>query len=473
MENSGNFDDFELEVTDLHTGQRKHVRLELLPARILPRWRRLIERDAVTPVHFAQTAPTAPGARRPLPLNRPRLISAAVLVVLLLITAVVLGSDPGTAAALSAVVRLPFTTHTTPPDPSTSGEGSFVALDGVPWGTLLLDGRPDPRANTHLYIYQGSVTLPPGQHILEYRAAPFSTLRCVVTVPADEQDTCPLISQQQAGTLADPFPPATRLLDLHATPGRLPPAQQGALVAAIQAALAVRVPAEAATVLPGERYVTASGSVATATQPLRATYLYEFQWNSRRGLRGCSSLCTRHSSPPPYTDVWVISAHVRQGWRYTTPDGTPVVPFASPIAADIAPLTPSGASAPDIFVHLYVRWTGSWQVSTLSLAEYGDPYATPTCTVGFEALLRVMGSADVSFTPIPSSSVANGFIFRVQRYNSKGGFTGQSLYYFFRFGVLLAVNAAARSALPALPAASPAVQALARVIATQAGQPSP
>ncbi len=471
--NSGNSDDFELEVTDLHTGQRKQVRLEIPLARIFPRWRPLIDRGAASPVPAAQTSPATSGARRKLSVSRPRLASAATLAVLLLITVVVLSSDPGTASALSAIIRLPFITHTTPSDLSTTGESGFVAVDGVPWGTLLIDGRRDPRANTHVYVYQGSFTLPPGQHTLEYRADPFPTLRCVVTVPADEQDTCPLISQQRAGTLADPFPPATRILDLQATPSRLPSAQQAALVAAIQTALAVRVPAEAETVLPGERYVTAGGSVATATQPLRATYLYEFQWTPRRGLRGCSSLCMHRRSPPPYAGVWVISAHVRQGWRYTTPDGTPVVPFASPIATDIAPLTPSGASATDIYINLYVRWTGSWQVSTLSLAEYGDPYATPTCTVGFEALLRVMGNADVSFTPIPPASVATGCIFRVQRYNPKGNLTGQPLYYFFRFGVLLAVNASAHAALPALPAASPAEQSIARLIAAQSGQPSP
>lgn len=479
MDNCGDSGDFELEVTDLRTGQRKHVRLESPPARRLSRWRPVNTPDDASHAHIAvhtaaATSHPAPGALRLLPLSRQRLASAAILAALLLITAIVLGSDPGTAAALSTVIRLPLTTHSTAPvDLSASGEGSFVAIDGVPWGTLLLDGRSDPRANTHQYIYQGSFTLPPGQHTLEYRAAPFPVLRCAVSVPARRQDTCPLISQQQTGTLTDPFPPATRILDLHATPAHLGSAQQAALVAAIQAALAVRAPAETATVLPGERYVTTGGTVVTATQPLRATYLYEFQWDAHSGLRDCRSLCVRRRSLPPYADVWVVSAHVRQGWRYTTPDGLPVVPLASPIATNIAPLTPSGASATDIFINLYVHWTGSWQVSTLSLAEFGDPYAIPTCAVGFEALLRVMSSANVSLTPIPPAHIANGCVFLVQRFNASGVLTGQPLYYFFRFGVLLAVNAAARAALPALFAASPAEQSLARLITTQSGHPSP
>lgn len=466
-------DDFELEVTDLDTGQRKRVRLGSPTARDILRRRHAVARNIVSRVLAACTHRTAPAMVRRSPLSRARLVSAAALVVVLLITAVVFGSDPSTVSALSAFIRLPFTTHTAPANLMNAGEGSFLALDGVPWGTLLLDGKPDPRANTHLDIYQGTFTLAPGRHTLEYRAEPFPTLRCVVTVPVDSTDTCPLVSPQQLGSLTDPFPPATRMLDLRAAPSFLSPTQQEALVDAIQTALTARAPVDPVTVLPGERYVTASGSVAIATQPLLATYLYEFQWDPHLGLRDCSSLCVRHRSLAYRTGVWVISAHVRQGWRYSTPEGAPVIPLAPPIATNIAPLTPSGASATDIFINVYARWTGQWTVSTMSQAEFGDPYSAPTCAVGFEALLRVMGSANVSFTPIPSPRLANGCLFLVQHFTQYGSLTGQPLYYFFRFGVLLTVNALARAALPSLPAAGPAIQSLARLIATQTGHPSP
>ncbi|HEX8034344.1 MAG TPA: hypothetical protein VF510_10875 [Ktedonobacterales bacterium] len=473
MDNSGDSDDFELEVTDLRTGQQMPLRLESPLASKLPRRQRRAAHSPIVPTPAVLTHRSASGALHLSPLILPRLASAAALTILLIITTIVVGSNPGAPAALAALIRQPFSTPAMPRDTSHAGEGSFLALDGVPWGTLLIDGKHDPRANTHLDLYQGSFILPPGRHTLEYRADPFPTLRCVVTVPAGSADTCPLISSQQAGTVADPFPPTTRLLDLRATPAHLPTSQQAALVAAIQTALVERVPAATATVLPGERYVTAGGSVAIATQSLQATFLYEFQWNAQSGLHDCRSLCVRRRNLMPSDDMWVISAHVRQGWRYTTADGVPVVPFAPPIATDIAPLTPSGASATDIFINLYTRWTGHWQVSTLSLAEFGDPYAVPTCAVGFEALLHVLGSANVSFTPIPPSPVANGCLFLVQRFTASGTLTGEPLYYLYRFGVLLAVNAPARSALPALPAASPAEQSLARQIAVPSGQSSP
>jgi hypothetical protein len=65
--------------------------------------------------------------------------------------------------------------------------------------------------------------------------------------------------------------------------------------------------------------------------------------------------------------------------------------------------------------------------------------------------------------------LATGCVLLVQRLTPNGSRTGQFLYYFYRFGVLLARNALARAALPV---ASPAEQSLARLIAVQAGQPS-
>lgn len=473
MDNTGDFGDFELEVTDLRTGQQTRMYLQSSPASEPLQRQRLVPHNLASPILAGLTHhSTSNRPRVSSSISRSRLVSAAALTVLLIITVVVIGSDPGIPSVLSAFIRQPFSIHTTPLDTADMGEDSFLAVNGVPWGTVLIDGRRDPRADAHLDTLQGSFTLPPGQHTMEYRAAPFPTLRCVVTVPADTADTCPLISSRQAGTLTDPFPPATRLLDLRATPARLVPAQQAALVTAIQTALTERAPIGAAAVLPGERYVTAGGSMAIATQPLYATFLYEFQWDAHSGLRDCGSLCVRrHSSLPPYTDVWVVSAHVKQGWRYTTTDGVSSISFAPPLATNIAPLTPSGASATDIFINLYIRWTGRWQVWTLSLAEFGDPYTIPTCSVGFDALLRVLGSANMSFTPIPPSRAANGCLFLVQRFTASGILTGQPLYYLFRFGVLLAVNAPARAALPSLPAATPVEQSLARLIAIQAGQP--
>lgn len=464
MDNSDDAGDFALEVTDLRTGQHLLVSLESSSPGNSP---------TRSPIPAARTHASSPRLPFASSLDPFRLARAAALAALLLITTLVVGSSPGAPAALYALIRQPFSPPVAPIDTADAGMGSFLALDGVPWGALLIDGKPNFRANISHDIYQGPFTLPPGRHTLDYHAAPFPPLHCVVTVPARSADTCPLISPQQAGTLTDPFPPATRLLDLRATPSYLPPTEQAALATAIQIALAERAPAGTAAVLSGERYVTADGSVALATQPLQATYLYEFQWDSHSGLRDCSSACARRRNLAPYTDVWIVSAHVRQGWRYTTADGVPVVPFAPPIATNIAPLTPSGASATDVFINLYIRWAGHWQVSTLSLAEIGDPYAIPTCAVGFEALLREMGSANASFTPIPPSPVANGCLFLVHRFTASGTLTGQPLYYFYRFGVLLAVNVPARAALPALPAASPAEQSLAHLIAAQASQPSP
>lgn len=107
MDDSGDSGDFELEVTDLRTGQHKRVCLDSPPASGHIRRRPVMAREALAPIMVAPPRHTAAGLLRLAPLRGARLASAAVLAVLLLIAALVIGSNPAAPAALSAIIYLP------------------------------------------------------------------------------------------------------------------------------------------------------------------------------------------------------------------------------------------------------------------------------------------------------------------------------------------------------------------------------
>src|SRR5262249_14729697 len=147
---------------------------------------------------------------------------------------------PTARTALVGVLHPPTPTPTPRLSP---GDTYFLWKDSVPWGTLLVDGHPGPDVRTSGVRFDTtgepindppySFTLPRGRHTLEYRAAPFPTLRCVLSVPAARSDTCPL-DHNVPLLKRDETDLHTRYVDLQATPDRLPTEQWVALTAATQ-----------------------------------------------------------------------------------------------------------------------------------------------------------------------------------------------------------------------------------------------
>jgi hypothetical protein len=114
------------------------------------------------------------------------------------------------AVLVSALLLVPAGTRATvlrlltPPTPAPTatpqaGADAFLWEHAVPWGQLLVDGKPGPDVRGSA-MYQDSQGFPlgsafhlsRGRHTLEYRAAPFPTVRCAVSVPPARSDTCPL-----------------------------------------------------------------------------------------------------------------------------------------------------------------------------------------------------------------------------------------------------------------------------------------
>jgi hypothetical protein len=167
----------------------------------------------------------------------------------------------------------------------------------VPWGTLLVDGRttrlvpPEPVALAGSGPPAPTFVLGRGRHTIEDRAAPFLTLRCVVSVPAAPNDTCPLARPSPV----DPVHAfgAARVLDLEARPERLPADALTSLQQILIAAMNAGVPPVRVAV--GERYLGADGAVRVASQPLMATVIYAVNHDPTLGFPGptgpCVALC--------------------------------------------------------------------------------------------------------------------------------------------------------------------------------------
>src|SRR5262249_25533821 len=226
-----------------------------------------------SPSAVATLSPLAPRLT-----GRARLARAGCVgALLLLVLALLLLPNPATQAALVGLLHLETPTAT----PRLSiGDNRFLWEHSVPWGVLLVDGRPGPDVRTSGILFDETgdpvaappytFALPRGRHTLEYRAAPFPTLRCTISVPAALSDTCPLVHNVPP-FLVKQDDLHSRYLDLRATLDRLSPEQWTALTAATQATLnqiaLAAAPAPGTLVASGDHYLAATGPVVVPVPP--------------------------------------------------------------------------------------------------------------------------------------------------------------------------------------------------------------
>jgi hypothetical protein len=264
----------------------------------------------------------APPARRiSLAARRPhaqRLLRAGAAITLLavLFTTILL---------IPTVNRDAFLRLVTPPTPlptatPQAGDDAFLWEHSVPWGQLFIVGKPGPdvsgsavRQSTEGFWDGAVFHLPRGRHTLEYRATPFPTLICVLSIPASRSDTCPLDRFIDYSFLA-PSGAATRLLDLQATVDRLPKAQADALVTAAQTEmtlLAASLPA--GSLMVGDHYLDSAGLLAQATTTLRIEPQFRLEASIREdGGLPCAGLCTAYTFIPSYNPArgWPVQAPI-------------------------------------------------------------------------------------------------------------------------------------------------------------------
>jgi hypothetical protein len=372
-----------------------------------------------------------------------------------------------------------------PPIPSPTalpqpGDDAFLWEHSVPWGQLLIDGRPGPIVSGAALAQEGQrppedVTfhLRRGQHTLEYHADGFPTLRCTVSVPYSRDDTCPL-ERGPDMRFGDTSEPLLRILDLRATMDRLSPTLAQSLVQATQEQLE-----KVAGALPpgmlgvGDHYLDAQGQVRQVTAadaPL--TMMPHFHLTtSITNNEGtpCVTLCDATGFGDPYTAKgWSLLALVGLSWRYAHADGQ--------VALDDGPsaLLPSVRG---VLVHVLAGSpeAGRWQIdvqqwSGASDARQTDPMLCPTADlyrrfVEVTSNPGVIGKGNVQWPYEASTAELGCLLAGSQTDPNTGKPIGPIALLLYRAGVLLAGNDQAQRWFPMLPLASAHERALAQAVA--------
>ncbi len=368
--------------------------------------------------------------------------------------------------ALSTLLSFPDTLrtvlHLPPPTPTATllpGADSIIWTHSVPWGTLTIDGRAI--SGQQVGDSQTFHTLPSGRHLIAYRATHFPVLRCQLSVPAHPRDTCPVAPHGDDPTS---FTGRTREVDLRATPERLPPEQQRALLAAIDAVLAVTQ--TTVPVAPGDHYQGTAGMVQTAAEALTATL-----WSTRREelCRFCDADIAAGATAPAAGPAWRIQLFLQPHWRYTTTASGHVV-------AENAPSTPPGGPSDEatLFAPVHVRWEGTWQV-TVPWEATGPPAST-LCTALlmqlYDRLAARPGFASANWRETVEATLPGiSCVLSLRRYTEQGLPAAAPARFLLRLGLLLALDAQAHSLAPDLPQANAHEQALAPPAAPAGGQP--
>jgi hypothetical protein len=325
----------------------------------------------------------------------------------------------------------------TPSPPIPPGGDSFIILDTVPWGKLTVDGQ-SPKLSEQYGLGIG-FTLARGAHHLLYQAQHFSTLRCMISVPASSRDTCPLQHINDSGATYQ------RSLDLLATPQRLDSMDYQALISTVQSTLVGL--ATTATVEPGERYLNSSGQAVIAQSWLTFTLGVTLVSQSGAQLTPCETECASFNLPSTISRQWYLLANAEPTWAV----------FAGPASSGSTFATTEPNLAAQIVVEVTTNGDSGWEVLVEPHQGILDFMAQSIVENAFQTTPGVdvgLGGGATSGT-----NPANGAVAFTQTVS--GAIQALVLW---RFGILYAANATAMAQCPSLPRASKSDQALALTI---------
>jgi len=427
------------------------------------------------------------------PRRRAFILRTALAVTTMLFVVIVLTSNTFSINAFThnELSRLfPLPTPTLAPLPGTN---LFYLDTNVPNEQISLDGRP--LRHIPLLGVDAPLKLSPGRHVFTWTAYPFRAQSCTISAPYVFGDTCDFTAYDLAvprSTLS------AQVLLLNEAPTTLPGNLQQSLTATIQTTIdgihdSVRIQ-------PGEQYFADPRGNTTARQPLIATLRFNYTPLPNMAFTlnidgvACQQLCiapwrfpTTMPVPLPQTPgTWLSVVLANMSWDYTTPDGQAIA-LSQPLDFGAA-----GAGAHPILVR--TTWTGSaWQVTPLIGARQVPPLliyseggqtgqqpvtvsATdtttvdddPACVAAEDLFLNGAGTADnaqVRFISGPNIAGGCLVVYPILTH-------APIAYYLEHFGILLAVNNAARAAYSELPLADANEQMLARQLLTPADQSS-
>jgi hypothetical protein len=372
--------------------------------------------------------------------SRPRrhLLQASVTgLAVALAIAIILATFPGATSQLMAPVRMltPEPTSTLPP-----GSDIILLAHTVPWGHLRVDGRTDAARDLGIANGYHAYRLPPGQHTLDYEAAPFPPSHCTVSAPKRTSDTCTSPGDQELAS--HPVGEALRALDMNATVATMDSHER----AKLQALLENGASYPAITVEAGMHYLDQNGNVAIAREQMNVTmFIGAAQPTSDSAVnesgQRCGEFCEVSQQDDPA--AWTLLANVKQRWMYTSADGGFTAVDTS--AGDVTPVR--------------VAWINNeW---ALLSEDYllGNNCLFLSQFEHFNSIATQNGLFFSATIALPTS--ANGCVIEYSAGGSDNLPKAQILY---RLGVTLAVNADAHRLFPDLLLASAAERAIAQVI---------
>jgi len=374
---------------------------------------------------------------------------------------------------------------TPPPLPTfVPGTDLFYIQAGPSWGHLSIDGRavshlPAPGVDSPLRLSRG-------RHTLVWRAYPFSTQRCTLTVPAHPHaDTCHY--EQARGPV---IPAYASIIIFSESLNTLSTSERAALIQATRQALERKQYSE--IVQPGEFYALASGGSGSkhdpckvqaqlflcyvmAEQPVRARLSFPLDLDTspnspcsmartcRFEDQDCRLFCDvplmLSQTSPPAAQVWKVIVVVRSFWQYETLDGQMMASHE----AD----TFMGGLENEHFVPLLISRDGSgWQVSPLFLnpqALFGDPVcdsALVDAQIVTDAFMIKHVPISIAYRSVAGPNLADGCVVVMtpqpgpDMTPTSPASPPQVAYCLHRFGVLLAANDVAHHQWPYLPVAN-------------------
>lgn len=392
-----------------------------------------------------------------------------MLVLLAALTALIILSS--TASIHDLIARIIPTPVPMPP----LDASHFYVQGDPPWGQLAIDGR----AVAHLpaIAIDRPLRLSPGHHTLQWRAAPFLTQSCIISVPTDfSSDTC----KDDMNSAPISGGRYVRIITFATSLAHLPPAQRTTLTEAAQAALDGQH--STTTVRTGEYYALSPTSCrftqpappqlapcyTVARQPLKATLSFQLDTNASADLscdspepdqpctfsaQNCHLFCSVDFAPA----AWIVGTAVSASWTFTTLDGR-----------IMARNVPDNALEED-FVLMQVAWDqAGWHVTPLLGGSNGSlpPFGYPTCQ-SLESNTNLFGSmaGALQWNFAASSVLADGCATEATPEPALGARplpSTRGAYCLYRFGVILAVNNLAHYYWPFLPVADAYEQSLAQ-----------
>jgi hypothetical protein len=421
--------------------------------------------------------------------RRQLIITGGVVVLAVLL---ILGSSASVRDLVSGIFIRPTPT----PLPTIAPGSDLFYVQGNPaWGHLFIDGHVV--AQLPRISIDRPLRFSRGRHVLLWRADPFLSLSCTVSVPARyATDTCSYNESVQLDAGLSAW-----VITFSVSLASLPAEQHAALVQAVQAALDAQQ--SSATVQPGELYALALNDpecrgerlcYATARQPLKATLSFQLDANEASdatcvdpepsctfSYQNCHLFCPGFESSSPAVAEWDVLAPVRSLWKFATLDGRvlardiPDSPGDYATGQVIESLVPLGITWDSLGWHVSVSYDASAQNSgffdpVCAAAQDEVQSFEPPGVVGEPVYLQwqfVPGPVPAAGCVALGAPKENAFTTATSTISHS-----KLAYCLHRFGVNLAANEVAQRYWPYLPVADAGEQRLAQQLAGLVKEPS-